>query len=115
MDSQNKIVFAVELGFTFTSLTSLKLVPSIALHSLRYYLLRLLRYKFVPCYRLRSVINRLRSRYRPPRLFLLLDAALAFRGHCFPCVSPRSFRRSPLASANPYPTHTWLDAVWNPK
>ena len=112
MDNQNKIVFAVELGFTFTSLTSLKLVPSIALH---YYLLRLLRYKFVPRYRFRSVINRLRLRYRPPRFFLLLDAALAFRGHCFPGVSPRSFRPSPLAPANPYPTHTWLDAVWNAK
>src|ERR1700722_12164998 len=37
MDSQNKIVFAVELGFTFTSLTSPKLVAiSAALHSLRY-------------------------------------------------------------------------------
>ena len=70
MDSQNKIVFAVELGFTFTSLTSLKLIPSIALPSLRYYLLRLMPYKFVPRYKFRSVMNRLGSRYGPPRFFL---------------------------------------------
>ena len=114
MDSQNKIVFAVELGFTFTSLTSLKLASKYCVTIVALYLLRLLRYKFVR-YRFRSVINRLRLRYRPLRFLLLLDAALAFRGHGFPCVSPRSFRRSPLASANPYPTHTWLDAVWNPK
>jgi len=46
MDSQNKIVFAVELGFTITSLAPLKLVPSIALRLLPYKFV--LRYKFVP-------------------------------------------------------------------
>jgi hypothetical protein len=99
MDSQNKIVFAVELGFTFTSLTLLKLVPSIALHSLRYYLLRLLRYKFVPRYKLRSVINRLGSRYRPPHFFLLIR-------RCFGLPRPPFPRRQsafipPLAPERP--------------